>query len=255
MEARPPGTILQLMYLKERLLLLKPGRFVEIGAGSGHISALLLALGWTGTAYDLEPTTIDALSKRFTAELADGRYSLINGDWLSEQCESAFDLVISCMVMEHFDEAREASFINRSKTALRPLGTIITIVPGSLNHWGIEDEIAGHYRRYTKQTVSDVFEKHGLKISHVAGLTFPLSNILLPLSNFLVRKNESQKLSMDMEERTRKSGIRGVPMKTTFPKALGLILNETVMYPLHYIQKLFSNSDRAMVIYSETRPK
>ena len=44
----PPGTILQLMYLRERLENIKPGRFIEIGPGSGEISGLLLDLGWTG---------------------------------------------------------------------------------------------------------------------------------------------------------------------------------------------------------------
>jgi len=42
MRTLPPGTILQLMYLKERLVNIKPGRFVEIGPGSGEISGLLL---------------------------------------------------------------------------------------------------------------------------------------------------------------------------------------------------------------------
>ena len=39
----PPGTILQLMYLRERIKLLTPGRFVEVGPGTGTITALLLA--------------------------------------------------------------------------------------------------------------------------------------------------------------------------------------------------------------------
>jgi hypothetical protein len=44
----PPGTLLQLMYLRERLEKLEPGRFIEIGPGSGEISKLLLDLGWGG---------------------------------------------------------------------------------------------------------------------------------------------------------------------------------------------------------------
>jgi hypothetical protein len=40
----PPGTLLQLMYIKERLRAVKPCRFVEIGPGAGDTSGLLLSL-------------------------------------------------------------------------------------------------------------------------------------------------------------------------------------------------------------------
>jgi len=37
MNVLPPGTILQLMYLRERIQRLPVGRFVEIGPGGGEI--------------------------------------------------------------------------------------------------------------------------------------------------------------------------------------------------------------------------
>ena len=46
----PPGTILQLMHVRERLTRIKPGVFVEVGPGTGEITALLLEIGWRGTA-------------------------------------------------------------------------------------------------------------------------------------------------------------------------------------------------------------
>ena len=49
----PPGTLLQHMYLRERLRTRPPGTFVEVGVGSGHLSRLLLDLGWRGIGYDL----------------------------------------------------------------------------------------------------------------------------------------------------------------------------------------------------------
>ncbi len=254
MDVLPPGTILQLMYLRERLRLVKPGRFVEIGAGAGNISALLLSMGWTGKAYDLEPKTVESLCRRFSKEIDVGLYEVVNADWLGVSAVAKYDLVISCMVMEHFDSAGEARFIERGKESLCEEGLMITIVPGSLKHWGIEDEIAGHYRRYSKEAALEAFSKEGMELTHSAGLTFPVSNILYPISNFIVRRSEAKKLSLSMLERTKQSGIRGITMKTTFPRYLGLLLNERVLYPLHLIQKLFSKSERAMVLYCETRP-
>ncbi|OUL88689.1 class I SAM-dependent methyltransferase [Paraburkholderia hospita] len=254
MATLPPGTLLQLMYLKERLRAVPPGRFVEIGPGAGHISALLLSLGWHGVAYDLEPSTIDALNRRFPAETADGRYVAVNGDWLNATENEKVDLVVSCMVLEHLDDAGEKAFVDQAHRSLSSNGRMITIVPGSQEHWGIEDEIAGHYRRYTADSASALFDGADWHVNHTAGLTFPISNMLFPLSNFLVRRSEAKKLTLSMVERTKKSGIRDVPMKTNFPNIFGLLLNERAMYPLHLLQKAFRSSSRAMVLYVETVP-
>ncbi|PNG40353.1 hypothetical protein A1354_14090 [Pseudomonas asplenii] len=252
MDVLPPGSILQLMYLKERLSGLKPGKFIEIGAGAGHVSHLLLSLGWHGRAYDLSTTTAETLRRRFADQIAGGSYDVVVGDWLTSPTEPC-DLVISCMVMEHFDDEGQRSFICHGRNCLTADGTLIAIVPGSPAHWGIEDEIAGHYRRYSREAAVSVFGKEGMDVVHIAGLTYPVSNILFPLSNYIVKRSESRKLSLSMVDRTKQSGIRGVPMKTTFPKFLGLLLNEKVMYPLHIIQKAFGQSERAMVLYCETK--
>ena len=49
----------------------------------------------------------------------------------------------------------------------------------------------------------------GWEPTHIAGLTFPVSNLLLPLSNALVARTESHKCSASMAERTRASGRCG----------------------------------------------
>jgi SAM-dependent methyltransferase len=250
----PPGTLLQLMYLKERLRAVKPGRFLEIGPGAGHASSLLLSLGWRGTAYDLERSTIATLERRFAGEIATGRYSVAIGDWLEMKCDEQFDLVFSCMVMEHLDAKGELLFIDRARRNLRGEGQMVAIVPASPQHWGIEDEIAGHYRRYTAKSMMALLNTGGWRVTHSAGLTFPISNVLFSLSNFLVRRSEAGKMSLNMVERTKRSGIRDVPMKTTFPSVFALLLNERMMYPLHLLQKAFRQSKSAMVLYVEAAP-
>jgi len=250
----PPGTLLQLLYLRERLRAVQPGRFAEIGPGAGHISALLLELGWSGVSYDLESSTVAALQRRFSQEIEAGRYRPITRDWLASDSSERFDLVLSCMVLEHFDDDGERAFLEVAKRNLSPDGLMITIVPGSPSHWGIEDEIAGHFRRYSDGSARALFDSAGWNVRHTAGLTFPVSNLLFPVSNFLVRRSESRKLSLSMVERTKQSGIRDVPMKTTFPSLFGLLLNEKTMYALHLLQKAFRRSKRAMVLYVEATP-
>ena len=68
----PPGTILQRMHVRGRLTRIKPGVFVEVGPGTGEITALLLELGWRGTAYDLSTETVESLHNRFSDAIRSG---------------------------------------------------------------------------------------------------------------------------------------------------------------------------------------
>jgi len=254
MAVLPPGTLLQLMYLRERLGRVKAGRFIEIGPGSGEITQLLLDLSWTGQSYELDGVTVGRLQKRFAREIEEGRYSTINTDYLNhDPSTDKVDLVISCMVMEHFDAKAESAFMRKSAEALKPQGLIIGLVPGSPAHWGIEDDIAGHYRRYTRKTIQDLMRSNGWRIEHIAGLTFPVSNLLLPLSNFLVNRGEKSRLKLSQLERTKHSGKRNVTFKTHFPLVFHLLLNRYVLFPWHILQKICAGSERALVLYFEVR--
>jgi len=250
----PPGTLLQLMYLGERLRGMQPGRFVEIGPGSGEVTRVLLDAGWTGRSYDLGGETVAALRERFAPEIAAGRYEPVHGDYLASAAGEPADLVISCMVMEHLDDGKQAEFMQRSARQLHPQGVMVSLVPGSPRDWGIEDDIAGHCRRYTREEVRRLADAHGWRLQHVAGLTFPVSNLLLPVSNYLVNRSERSKLALSAHDRTVQSGRRSVKFKTHFPPVLGLLLNRVTMFPLHLVQKLFSRAERALVLYFEFRP-
>ena len=232
---------------------MSPGHFIEVGPGKGEISSLLLSMNWTGAAYDLEPATTAFLNQRFGSEIRSHRYKIVNQDWLTDSAQASCDLVISCMVMEHLDAQQESLFIERARTVLKPSGTLISLVPASPRHWGIEDDIAGHFRRYTRQDIQNRLAGNYWNVIDVAGLTWPISNLLLPVSNWLVHRSESNKLALSLHERTKKSGNRDVVMKTRFPALFGLILNKISIYPLHILQKLFRKSESALVLYFEAQ--
>ena len=231
----PPGTLLQQMYFRERLRRLPRGRFIEVGAGQGIVSKTLLDLGWSGRAYDLNAQSLAAAAELNRRAVAEGRYELEQRDWLAAPASEPVDLVVSCMVLEHFADADEARYLERCRAALKRGGHGVLFVPGCPDYWGMEDDIAGHFRRYTFQSLQYSIETQGLRLQHLAGLTYPLSNLLFPLSEFLVRL----------------SGNRDVAFKTRFPPVLGLVLNETVLSPLHWLQKLNARNPRSMVIYAE----
>lgn len=226
-------------------------RFIDVGCGNGHLSKIMLERGFVGEGIDLN-TAVCEENRRLNAQyLGASGYRVVNTDFMKENSLEPADIVMSSMVMEHFSDEALDAFILRCVSLLKPGGHFISFVPGSNRHWGIEDEIAGHYRRYEFECCEKLAKKHGLSIEHIAGLTFPLSNVLYPLSNYLVQRAESHKRSLSMQQRTIQSGNRNVRFKTTFPLYVRLLLNEFVLYPWHVVQKLFRHNPNSLVIYCE----
>jgi SAM-dependent methyltransferase len=251
---RPPGTILQHMYLTERLRRLRPGRFVEVGVGQGWLSKLLLDRGWRGVGFELNPTAIAKAANLTGEAIAAGRFTLRNEDWLEAAPIGDVDLVISAMVLEHLDDAAERRYFAKGRAELSPKGLGIMFVPGRTDRWGPEDEIAGHHRRYTFSSMRLTLRRLGWEEHHLVGLTYPLSNVLRPLSDFVVWRAEGHKRRLSLAERTRQSGDRRVFLKTQFPSLLALVLNERALYPFHLWQKANLTNEGSLVLYIECRP-
>jgi SAM-dependent methyltransferase len=249
-----PGTLLQLLYLRERLALLQPGRFFEVGVGQGNIARLLLEEGWTGAGCDLNEPTVQHARAALDRHVREGRFAVDVADWLSEDLAEDVDLVISSMVIEHLHDSQERAYLDRCREALASGGRIMLFVPASPAHWGIEDDIAGHIRRYTRLSLATHLADAGWRVEHLAGLTFPLSNLVLPLSNLLVGRAEGKMATQSLDERTRASGNRSVKLKTEYPPALRMLLNERSMLPLHWLQKRHSDSADCLVLYAEAVP-
>ena len=249
-----PGTLLQLLYLRERLARLSPGRFFEVGVGQGHISRLLLESDWVGAGCDLSETTVEHARNALENQISAGRFEVRAADWLSETLTKNVDLVISSMVIEHLHDAQEQAYLDRCRDALVPGGRIILLVPASPSHWGVEDDIAGHIRRYTRLSLATHLAAADWRVEHLAGLTYPLSNMVLPLSNLLVGRAEGKLADQSLDDRTRASGNRSVKLKTEYPAALRLLLNERSMMPLHWLQKRHSESADCLVLYAEAVP-
>jgi SAM-dependent methyltransferase len=233
------------MYLRRRLRSRQPGRFVEVGVGDGSLSAALLEWGWNGQGWDLSPAAIEMARHLNEAEFAAGRYDVRLGDWLSAPPERT-DLVVAAMVLEHIPD--DIAFLARCRLWSSQL---ILFVPASPAHWGIEDEIAGHARRYTREILQQRLTSAGFTVTHLAGLTYPLSNLLLPVSNLLVRWSESDKRMLSPADRTVLSGVRAVPFKTSFPAWSTLLLNRATLWPFHLAQLASRESEAALVLYVE----
>ena len=256
-----PGSLLQRLYIKSRLRKLKEsfsGKpiFIEVGAGRGINSKLFLDMGFKGYGFDLNHESCVFNNNVNSDYINKGDYQVINEDFLLQDNMPLVDIIFSCMVIEHLSSQKLNDFFTLAKKLLNPRGMIITLVPAGMRFWGIEDEISGHFKRYDYSCFDQIANKFDFKLNHIAGITYPLSNILLGLSNFLVKKNEGHKLKLTQEEQTKESGFRAIKYKNYFPAWTSLFLNEIMMLPFHLLQCCFrSKNKNAMIIYCELRSK
>lgn len=71
----------------------------------------------------------------------------------SLDCIGAFD------VLEHLPD--DGPLVYEFRRVLRPRGSVVVTVPAFTGLWGDEDDVAGHFRRYTSRTLRAAFASHG----------------------------------------------------------------------------------------------
>jgi SAM-dependent methyltransferase len=249
--SRPPGTILQHMYIEERLRNREPGTFIEIGVGRGFLTKLLLDLGWRGVGLELNPDAIEAASSLNADARQARRLDLHCVDWFSYESSAKTNLIISSMVLEHLDDQQEKLYFEKCRALLEDGGLGVLLVPASPLHWGVEDDIVGHHRRYTPDQIRSKLTTSGFTVSHLVGLTYPLSNFLLPVSNHLVSRYSRFARRLSQREQTKSSSMIEIPWKTKFPRVASLFINAITLYPFFILQKMNRSNKSALILYVE----
>jgi cyclopropane fatty-acyl-phospholipid synthase-like methyltransferase len=247
-----PGTILQFMFIKNRLnkIIGNNKNFIEVGSGNGHLSNLLLNNYYNGFGVDLNASACQNNAMLNEEHIKLKKYSIHNGDF-NDQEKKNFDFLISSMVIEHINDEDLKIFIANAKKIIKTDGKLIFLVPSNMAAWGIEDDIAGHVKRYTFNDIDDLAANNELKVDYKCGLNYPVSNWLLKLSNRIVNKNEAHLKSKTELEKTIYTGNRNVKYKTVFPAYLNIVLNEIVLLPFYWLQRLNANNQKSLVMYFE----
>ena len=88
----PPGRAMRRAGAIQHLAGPGPKRVLELGCGSGLVSAGIASLGHTVVAVDITPEAA-ASARRVAAEVPDGRMLVVEGDFFEVDLPGDFDVV------------------------------------------------------------------------------------------------------------------------------------------------------------------
>jgi glycosyltransferase involved in cell wall biosynthesis len=163
-------------------------KVLEIGSGVGNLTRKLVPRQ-RYVASDINPLYLDSLrSLRENHPYLDVSYCDVTELKSFPEVEQGFDTVICLNVVEHVDDDR-AALLN-IKSALKPGGRAIVLVPNDPDLFGTLDEVLSHKRRYTEESLTQLGRDCGLVIfkvipfNHSGSIAWWLNGKLLKRTHF-----------------------------------------------------------------------
>jgi SAM-dependent methyltransferase len=170
------------------------GPFLDAGCGGGDVSRHLALRGLAGVALDESAEAV----ARAQALLADLPVRVEAGSLVTH--DGRYASVFAMDVIEHIrdDGAALAALAAR----LEPGGHLIVSVPSNPREWRWDDDVFGHYRRYSEADLRARFHDAGLEPLDVWDFTYP---VFWAMRRAYTRLKASPPLTGTPEERTRRS--------------------------------------------------
>jgi 2-polyprenyl-3-methyl-5-hydroxy-6-metoxy-1,4-benzoquinol methylase len=145
------------------------GKVLEIGSGLGNISNFFFRDKFEILLTDIREGYCSKLETKFKNNSCFLGIELIDltdpdFDTKFEKYFNQYDTVFALNVVEHIYDDTLA--LNNCYKLLKQNGHVIILVPSYQKLFNTFDKELGHYRRYTKSTLSHLFTKTDFKITH-----------------------------------------------------------------------------------------
>ena len=138
------------------------GRAIEIGAGIGNIATHILPHVDSLDLVEPSDNLIGQLQSKFAGMK---NVTVIHRNFESAVAQTAsefYDCIILVNVLEHIED--DAQALAECRRVLRPSGRLLILVPALRFLYSDLDALVGHFRRYTRDTLSAVLTAAGFKI-------------------------------------------------------------------------------------------
>lgn len=142
------------------------GKILEIGAGIGNLTRILVRGRRSYIASDLEFEHLERLKSRL-AHRPNLSIALLDASQ-AEQFEpfrGKVDTVVCLNVVEHIKD--DLGALQNIHAALEDGGRAVILVPEGQSVYGTLDEALGHWRRYSEQQLGDVMRKAGFEVEQI----------------------------------------------------------------------------------------
>ena len=149
------------------------GPIFDIGGGNGFVSVGLNRAGFDAVV--VEPGPVGAANAK-----ARGVHTVICATTKSAGIRrSVLEAVGLFDVIEHVEN--DLPFLKEIRNLLKPGGRLYATVPAYMALWSHEDELAGHYRRYTLKGFESLVERAGFVVVYSTYIfrVLPLPILLL----------------------------------------------------------------------------
>lgn len=177
----PPMTMnawLRFDAIKQALSMSHPERVLEVGAGQGAIAARM-ALHFDYTGVEPDPTSFRSLASILQRL---GKGTAILGD-IDSAPKTPFDLLCAFEVLEHIED--DGAELRKWRDCLRPGGHVLLSVPANQNMFGPIDRMAGHQRRYSRDSMCRVLHAAGLEAVRITTFGAGLGHLINWISNVM----------------------------------------------------------------------
>lgn len=193
-----PNAALRWHVVQRRLDEIRPESVLELGTGQGSAGARLSARArYVGVEPDRESRAVARERLPDEARLLDDLSDLDDGE--------TFDLACAFEVLEHIRDDREA--LTAWVQYLRPGGHVLVSVPADPDRFAAGDELAGHFRRYSEDSLAALLESSGLEVVHIERYGYPLGSALETGRNLIAARRIARQTSPgDLTKRTAGSG-------------------------------------------------
>ncbi len=138
-------------------------RVLEIGAGTGNMTRHLCPRRSLYMATDLDTEHLERLRNGFRhrpnvhVQKLDAASA---GDFAP--LRETFDTVVLLNVLEHVED--DAGALDNIKSSLQSGGKLVVLVPQGPEAYGAMDESLGHFRRYTRESLTTLLEARGFHV-------------------------------------------------------------------------------------------
>ena len=196
------------------------GAVFDIGGGNGYVVKNLIENGFDCVLIEPGIYGADRAVKRGVTQVICATIESIDLKKKSIPNIGLFD------VIEHIED--DITFLTNLSSLLVSGGRVYATVPAYNFLWSDEDVYAGHFRRYTLNSISELFNKAGLQIEYVTYFFrfLPIPIFLLRTLPSFIGLKSSNTLEATKKEHTSNTGLSDYFLRKVFNAELKQINNK-----------------------------